>query len=68
MSMLHNSLRAFLLVSVFFLVNFLTAEAITPAFPGAEGGGMFTTGMAPTDTDIDGMPDSWETANGIGHF
>jgi hypothetical protein len=40
--MFTNCIRTFLLFSVFSV--FLSAEAATPAFPGAEGGGMYTTG------------------------
>lgn len=34
----------YLLVTVLFVLPHLTTQAITPAFPGAEGGGMYTTG------------------------
>lgn len=33
-----------LVVSTFLHFSFVTASALTPAFPGAEGGGMYTTG------------------------
>lgn len=34
----------YLLVSVLFVLPHLTTQAVTPAFPGAEGGGIYTTG------------------------
>jgi hypothetical protein len=44
-----------------------------PAFPGAEGPGMYAVGgwpplatvPAPHDADRDGMPDAWEVAQGL---
>jgi len=37
-------MRTFLLVSALFFFPHFAAQAVTPAFPGAEGGGMYTTG------------------------
>jgi len=37
-------IRTFLLFSALFIFSPFAAKAITPAFPGAEGGGMYTTG------------------------
>lgn len=40
-----KSIKSFLFTTAFFIINcFLTATAQTPAFPGAEGAGMYTTG------------------------
>ena len=40
-----KSIKIFFLTTAFFFINcFLTANAQTPAFPGAEGAGMYTTG------------------------
>lgn len=41
--MLKHCIRPFVLISSMFLASFF-AQAVTPAFPGAEGGGMYTTG------------------------
>jgi len=42
--MFGNPIGKFLLLAALTLSILFTAEAVTPAFPGAEGGGMFTTG------------------------
>src|SRR5665647_544493 len=44
MNLFKHTIGQYLLVSALFILPHLTAQTLTPAFPGAEGGGMYTTG------------------------
>jgi hypothetical protein len=43
-TMSQKNVRAFMLISALLFVSQFSVQAVTPAFPGAEGGGMYTTG------------------------